>query len=60
MVPISAQLKYNVDAVCEYICKKVPIPIRWAAGCLQPIDAKGGALPVCAAYGSESASVATA
>ena len=42
MVPISAQLKYNVDAVCEYICKKVPIPIRWATGCLQLFDAKGG------------------
>eukprot|EP00891_Asterochloris_glomerata_P004648 jgi/Astpho2/4648/Aster-00216 len=28
VVPISAQLKYNVDAVCEYICKKVPIPVR--------------------------------
>ena len=23
VVPISAQLKYNIDAVCEYIVKKV-------------------------------------
>ena len=46
MVPISAQLKYNVDAVCEYICKKVPIPVRWATGCLQLITAKGGPLTV--------------
>lgn len=28
IIPISAQLKYNVDVVCEYICKKVPVPIR--------------------------------
>ena len=28
MVPISAQLKYNVDAVCEYIVKKIPVPVR--------------------------------
>ena len=28
IVPISAQLKYNVDAVCEYICKKIPVPVR--------------------------------
>ena len=28
VVPISAQLKYNVDAVCEYIVKKVPVPVR--------------------------------
>ncbi|KAK4857241.1 hypothetical protein QYF36_025994 [Acer negundo] len=28
VVPISAQLKYNVDAVCEYIVKKIPIPER--------------------------------
>ena len=28
VVPISAQLKYNVDAVCEYICKKIPVPVR--------------------------------
>lgn len=28
IVPISAQLKYNIDAVNEYIVKKVPIPIR--------------------------------
>ena len=28
VVPISAQLKYNVDAVCEYITKKIPVPVR--------------------------------
>jgi translation initiation factor 2 subunit 3 len=28
IVPISAQLKLNIDAVCEYIVKNIPIPIR--------------------------------
>jgi translation initiation factor 2 subunit 3 len=28
IIPISAQLKYNVDVICEYICKKIPIPVR--------------------------------
>mmetsp|Transcript_26859 Transcript_26859/g.58608 ORF Transcript_26859/g.58608 Transcript_26859/m.58608 type:complete len:458 (+) Transcript_26859:134-1507(+) len=28
VVPISAQLKYNVDVVCEYIVKRIPVPIR--------------------------------
>ncbi|CAN1323891.1 Eukaryotic translation initiation factor 2 subunit 3 [Linum perenne] len=28
VVPISAQLKYNIDAVCEYIVKKIPVPER--------------------------------
>lgn len=28
IIPISAQLKYNIDVVCEYICTKVPIPLR--------------------------------
>ncbi|KAE9550896.1 hypothetical protein FO519_005899 [Halicephalobus sp. NKZ332] len=28
IIPISAQLKYNVDVVCEYLCKKVPVPSR--------------------------------
>lgn len=28
IIPISAQLKYNVDLVCEYLCKKVPVPPR--------------------------------
>ena len=27
-MPISAQLKYNIDAVNEYIVKRIPIPIR--------------------------------
>lgn len=30
IVPMSAQLKYNVDVVCEYICKRVPVPVRYA------------------------------
>ena len=28
VIPISAQLKYNIDVVCEYIVKKIPVPIR--------------------------------
>lgn len=28
VIPISAQLKYNIDAVCEYIVNKIPIPPR--------------------------------
>ncbi len=28
VIPISAQLKYNIDVVCEYICKKIPVPTR--------------------------------
>jgi len=28
IVPISAQLKYNVDVVCQYLCEKVPVPTR--------------------------------
>ncbi|KAL6041546.1 Eukaryotic translation initiation factor 2 subunit 3 [Balamuthia mandrillaris] len=28
IIPISAQLKYNIDVICEYICKKIPIPVR--------------------------------
>jgi translation initiation factor 2 subunit 3 len=28
VVPISAQLKYNVDVVCEFIVKKIPVPVR--------------------------------
>lgn len=28
IVPISGQMKYNIDAVCEYICNKIPIPQR--------------------------------
>ena len=28
IIPISAQLKYNIDVVCEYICNKIPIPLR--------------------------------
>ncbi len=27
-MPISAQLKYNIDAVNEYIVKRIPIPVR--------------------------------
>ncbi|KAJ0969295.1 hypothetical protein J5N97_022172 [Dioscorea zingiberensis] len=28
VVPISAQLKYNIDVVCEYLVNKIPIPER--------------------------------
>ncbi|RKO89375.1 P-loop containing nucleoside triphosphate hydrolase protein [Blyttiomyces helicus] len=28
IVPISAQLKYNIDAINEYICKVIPTPLR--------------------------------
>ncbi|XP_022198276.1 eukaryotic translation initiation factor 2 subunit 3, X-linked [Nilaparvata lugens] len=28
VVPISAQLKYNIEVLCEYITKKIPIPSR--------------------------------
>ena len=28
IIPISAQLKYNIDVACEYICKKIPVPVR--------------------------------
>ncbi|KAJ3011632.1 hypothetical protein HKX48_006724, partial [Thoreauomyces humboldtii] len=28
IIPISAQHKYNIDAINEYIVKKIPIPIR--------------------------------
>lgn len=28
VIPISAQLKLNIDVVCEYIFKKIPIPSR--------------------------------
>lgn len=24
VIPISAQLKYNIDVIVEYICKKIP------------------------------------
>ena len=27
IIPISAQLKYNIDVICDYICR-IPIPIR--------------------------------
>ena len=28
VIPISAQLKYNIEVVCEYITKNIPIPLR--------------------------------
>ena len=28
IIPISAQLKYNIDAINEYICKSIPSPLR--------------------------------
>eukprot|EP01132_Coremiostelium_polycephalum_P004564 gene4564-5687_t len=28
IIPISAEMKYNIDVICEYIVKKIPIPVR--------------------------------
>lgn len=28
IIPISGVLKYNIDVVCEYICRQLPIPTR--------------------------------
>jgi len=28
VIPISAQLKYNVEVICEYIVNKIPVPLR--------------------------------
>ncbi|KAH8332674.1 hypothetical protein KR074_008790 [Drosophila pseudoananassae] len=28
IIPISAQLKYNIDVLCEYIVNKIPVPQR--------------------------------
>lgn len=28
IIPISAQLRYNIDVICEYIVKKIPVPSR--------------------------------
>lgn len=28
IIPISAVLRYNIDVVCEYICRQIPIPKR--------------------------------
>lgn len=28
VIPISAQLKYNIEVLCEYITKKIPVPFR--------------------------------
>eukprot|EP01006_Ploeotia_vitrea_P052052 TRINITY_DN67636_c7_g2_i2.p1 TRINITY_DN67636_c7_g2~~TRINITY_DN67636_c7_g2_i2.p1 ORF type:complete len:502 (-),score=51.67 TRINITY_DN67636_c7_g2_i2:1017-2468(-) len=28
IIPISAQLKFNIDVLCEYICKYIPVPPR--------------------------------
>eukprot|EP00894_Picocystis_sp_ML_P000475 jgi/Pico_ML_1/50992/g2101.t2 len=28
VVPVSAQLKYNIDVVCEYLVNKIPVPVR--------------------------------
>ncbi|EGG20428.1 translation initiation factor 2 gamma [Cavenderia fasciculata] len=28
IIPISAQMKYNIEVICEYIVKKIPIPVR--------------------------------
>jgi translation initiation factor 2 gamma subunit (eIF-2gamma) len=28
IIPISAQLKYNIEVICEYITRKIPVPLR--------------------------------
>ena len=28
VIPVSAQLKYNIDIICEYITKRIPIPVK--------------------------------
>lgn len=28
IIPVSAQLKYNIEPICEYIVKKIPVPCR--------------------------------
>ncbi len=28
IIPISAQFNSNIDVVCDYIARKIPIPIR--------------------------------
>ncbi|XP_031552324.1 eukaryotic translation initiation factor 2 subunit 3-like [Actinia tenebrosa] len=28
VIPISAQLKYNIEVICEYICRNIPVPVR--------------------------------
>lgn len=28
VIPISAQLRYNIDLVCEYLCTHIPVPPR--------------------------------
>ncbi len=28
IIPISAQLRFNIDVICEYLCTKIPIPVR--------------------------------
>lgn len=28
IIPISAQLKFNIDAINEYLVTKIPVPIR--------------------------------
>ena len=28
VIPISAQLKYNIDVLCQYLCNRIPVPVR--------------------------------
>uniref|UniRef100_A0A5S6QRG8 protein-synthesizing GTPase n=1 Tax=Trichuris muris TaxID=70415 RepID=A0A5S6QRG8_TRIMR len=28
VIPISAQLKYNIEVLCEHLCKRIPVPLR--------------------------------
>ena len=61
VVPISAQLKYNIDAVCEYIIKKVAAHafVRFfvPAACQRaPEHCMPGAMPSCASLCPQPAS----
>lgn len=28
IIPVSGQLRYNIDVVCEYLCTRIPVPVR--------------------------------
>lgn len=28
VIPVSAQLRYNVEVICEYLVSKIPVPVR--------------------------------
>ena len=51
IIPISAQLKYNIEVISEYVVKKIPIPLRdftseprlLSVSCLAPTHLKAAA-----------------